>query len=375
MTATTSVAFSVSGSGTSRSGPGPPAAGRTARVEADYASLVLRLLLDGEAPLSGIDAPAWAILLRVAQRNAVLLRLAECLDRQRVPLPAFFADAVGHEQRRSRAAIGVIQTISRVCAANGIDFLFPKVAQHLPDIGDDVDLLVASRDGEVDRRITEPLRVTAARRGLSSRLAGSATYGIAGAPTLDIQHGRLGAVGEHTGFPADLVRNRRLVVVDGVEIFVASANDQLVLQGLQRVYGRLGIQLADVLYTMTSVRRDALNWDYIICTARRVGVLAGLACYLSYVEQIHRSLYHRDLLPDQVGAQLSDRGWGRLEFRGSQFRYPLLRVNSRLYAGQLRRQLATGHWEAAGRLCLIPVLGIVRATRRLTRRCGEQVRA
>jgi hypothetical protein len=375
MTATTSVNRLSSEGRLSRSGRGTDTAGRKARVEADFASLVLRLLLDEEAPLCDIDLPAWATLLRVAQRNAVLLRLAERLGRRRVPLPAFFADAVAHEQRRIRAAIEVIQTISRACAANGIDFLLPKVAQHLPDMGDDVDLLVLSRDREVDRCITEALQVTAARSDLSSRLAGSATYGIAGAPTLDIQHGRLGTVGEHTGFPADLVRHRRLVLVDGVEIFVASANDQLVLQGLQRVYGRLGIQLADVVYTMTSTQRDALDWDYIICTAHRVGVLAGLSCYLSYVEQIHRSLYHRDLLPAPVGAQLSGRGWGRVEFRGSQFRYPLLRVNGRLYIGQLGRQVAAGHWEAAGRLCLIPVVGIVRATRRLTRRWAGKVRA
>jgi hypothetical protein len=356
-------------------GRGIDTVGQHARVEAGSAALVMRLLLDGEAPVSGADPPAWAVLLHVAERNAVLLRVAERLSQLRVPVPAFFAEAVTHEQRRSRAAIELIQTVSRVCAANVIDFLFPKATQHAPDMGDDLDLLVGSRAIEVDRCITEALQVTAARRGLSSRLAGSTVYRIAGYPPLDIQHGRLGTVGEHTGFPADLLRNRRPVLVDGVEIFTASANDQVVLQGLQRVYGRLGIQLADVLYTMTSIQRDTLDWDYIVGTARRVGVLDGLSCYLSYVGQIHRSLYHLDLLPAPVRATLLRRGWGRVEFRGSQYRYPLLRVNGRLFAGQLGRQVAAGHWAAAGRLCMIPVVGIERATRRLTRRWGGEVRA
>src|SRR5207249_12263067 len=62
---------------------------------------------------------------------------------------------------------------------------------------------------------------------------------------LDIQHGRLGVAGEETAFPAIVWRERRRVVVAGLDAFTASPEHLLVLHGVQRVYGRLGIDLAD----------------------------------------------------------------------------------------------------------------------------------
>jgi hypothetical protein len=261
--------------------------------------------------------------------------------------------------------------VSSVCTANGIDFLFPKAVQHWPDMGDDLDLLVLSRSFEVDRCITEGLQAVAVDRDLSKRIAGSTGYQIEGCPPLDIQHGRLGAVGEHAGYPAELIRNRCRVIIDGMEVFAASPEDQMVLQGLQRVYGRLGIQLCDVIHTMVAIRRDSLDWDYIVHTAGRVGVLPGLSCYLSYVEQIYRFLYRQNLVPPAVRPALLLEGWGRVEFRGGQYRYPTLKVNARLYGRQLGTQLAAGNWEGAGRVCLIPVVGALRVAVRLTRHRGQ----
>jgi hypothetical protein len=122
---------------------------------------------------------------------------------------------------------------------------------------------------------------------------------------------------------------------------------------------------------MVAIRRDSLDWDYIVHTAGRVGVLPGLSCYLSYVEQIYRFLYRQNLVPPAVRPALLLEGWGRVEFRGGQYRYPTLKVNARLYGRQLGTQLAAGNWEGAGRVCLIPVVGALRVAVRLTRHRGQ----
>jgi hypothetical protein len=341
-------------------------------AESQGPALVLRLVLDERVSASDLEALDWVLLLEMAERNDVLVRLANRLTETGVQQPEFFTEAVARERRRVRAALELVHTVSGLCRANGIEFVFPKATQHLPDMGNDLDLLLLSRSLELDRRIVEGLAASAKKRDFNHRITGSTVYTFAGCPPLDIQHGRLGAVGEHVGFPRELVRNRRHVIIDGAESFTASPNDRLVLQGLQRVYGRLRIQLCDIIYTIGSIRRDDLDWDYIVTTARRHGVLAGLSCYLSYVEQIFRWLYGQDLLSAAPRSALRLQGWGRVRFRGYQYRYPTLRVNGGLYGRQLGFQVAAGNWEGAGRICLIPVVAAARAVRRLTRRGNRE---
>ena len=143
-----------------------------------------------------------------------------------------------------REAFELARRIAEACDARGIPALFPKVFQHYPDLGDDLDLLVVSPSRRVDAVILEGLRAARRPGHWGSRIAGSVSYQVEGCSTpLDIQHGRLGVAGEETAFPAILWRERRRVVVAGLDAFTASPEHLLVLHGVQRVYGRLGIDL------------------------------------------------------------------------------------------------------------------------------------
>ncbi|MEO7987003.1 MAG: hypothetical protein ABI766_10755 [Gemmatimonadales bacterium] len=151
-------------------------------------------------------------------------------------------------------------------------------------------------------------------------------------------------------------------------MFTASEDDQLILQGTQRVYGRLRIQACDVVATIASVRRDLVDWDYIVRVTRHLGGFPGLSCFLDYIDQIHRAVYSQSLPVRMPSAA----GWGRLKFRGDLFRYPMRRMNSRLYTHAFGRQIAAGNRSGAGRLCLNPVVGLVRAGRWLNRRRNSE---
>ena len=140
------------------------------------------------------------------------------------------------------------------------------------------------------------------------------------------------------------------------------------MQGLQRVWGRRQILLCDVVFTISAIRRGTLDWEYVIRTARQHGAFDGLCCYLSYVDQIHRDTFGRPLLPIAVRQRLLLRGWGRARFRAGAYRFPVLRVNTRLYLRQLAARIAAGDWEAAGRICLLPLVALARAGRRLAPR-------
>ena len=342
-----------------------------------YASWLLRLLLDG-APAPGPtpawddrDAGAqldWDVLLEVARANAVLVRSAERLVAQGVVLPDRFAAAVAQERRRIRSALELMAQVSRACEARGIAFVFPKALQDYPDFGDDLDLLVLPRSTRVDRGIVAGLRTSPVRRDFGEFLAGATTYRTANCPApLDVQHGRLGMVGEYAAFPFALVQHARPGEVDGIAVTVPRLEDQLVLQGMQRVAGRRRIALGDIVFTIATARGPGLNWDYVIATAREHAARPGLGCYLSYVEQIHRDVFWRPLLPPAVYRSLMLDGWGRVEYRNGGYRFPLVRVNGRLCWHQLRERIAGGDWASAGRLCLLPVVAGARLARKVTR--------
>jgi len=349
---------------------------------ATYASWLLRLLLDAPhgpgdprptlpafADRDGAAALDWDVLLEVGQANAVLVRMAERLAALGVSGPERFVAAVAGERQRIRAALELMSQVSRACEARGIRFLFPKAFQDYPDFGDDIDLLVLPRSTRVDRGIIAGLLATPVGRDLGDRIAGTTTYRIKGyLSPLDVQHGRLGLVGEHDAFPQVLTRHARPVLVEGTEFAGARLEDQLVLQGMQRVGGRLRVALCDVVFTVSTLRRATLDWNYVIATARQHGALPGLSCYLSYVDQIHRDVFWQPLLSDVMRRSLMLHGWGRIEFHDGAYRLPIIRANGRLYWRQFRQRIAGGDWAGAARVCLAPIVAGARAARRLARR-------
>jgi len=335
--------------------------------EASHAALVVRLLLEDTPPRAAVAALDWSTLLQVTERSSTLIRAVERLTALGEQAPAFIAAAVERERRRVSEALELARRIANVCDARGIPALFPKVFQHYPDLGDDLDLLVVSPSRGVDAVILEGLRAVRRPGDWGTRIAGSVTYQVAGCSTpLDIQHGRLGIAGEETAFAALLWRERHRVVVAGLDAFTASPEHLLVLHGVQRVYGRLGIDLADVAAAATLMRRP-LDWTAVLDTAAQLGVLPGLGAFLGYVEQIHGRLFGRWLLPPGIRSRLRLERWGGIAFHNGVYRHPMIRVNGALYGRRLVTALATRRWATALRVCLVPLIGLVRALRHLRR--------
>lgn len=325
--------------------------------EQDHAVLALRLLLDRRGDPPADVAVDWPLLLALAQQNTVLVRLADRLPLAGLEPPAFFVAAAERERERTRTVFALMRRVGERCEEAGFEYLFPTAWQHYPDVGGDLDLLLLSRAQDVDGFILAGTAATLRARDLRDRLAGTALYwlpdiGLA----LDIHHGRLGLVGEQGTYPAGLIHRRRRQVVAGEERFAPAPEDQLILQGMSRVAGRRSFSIADAAATAAIVRGQRLDWEYLASVARHMGVLPGLSCYLSYVDQIFWSLYGRHLLPPAARQILTLDGWGAVAFRQGRYRFPALRVRNRLYWRQLATAAVAGQWRVASRLCLAPAM-------------------
>lgn len=333
--------------------------------EKQLAAAMLKLLLNGSPELFAIVKPQWEQFLTIALTNGVLLRVAARL-KEITPQPAnvFFA-AKEKEQHRARRQLELIQRISEVCSNNGIKFLFAKAFQHYPDMGRDLDLFVLSNSAEVDTAIMRSFDASPLRRDLWNRLGGTTGYRIEGFESpLDIHHGRLGALGEHHSYLEVMVGRSTEKEIAGDKFLVPSPEDKLILQAMQKVYGRRFIRMSDMVYTINSIRKDDLDWGYIINMASWLGIFHGLCCYLGYVNQIHSEILEADLLNSEVKSALILNGWGKMEFKSPYYRFPNVRIASRLYSRKFQAAILAGDLNGASRLCFTPLAAVATVFRR-----------
>lgn len=327
---------------------------------------MLRLLLGGAVgPLSGdVD---WGLWQRLAQQNGVIVRLAGRLSQARWVPPAAFAAAAAQEGARARALYDVMHRVDEACTRWGIPHVVMKASRHYPDAGRDVDVLVPRDATRIDRLLVSELQAAPRRNGLDGRVAASSSFLADGGVALDVYHGRLGLCGEQRWLADFLLERSRAVEVAGRTVWGLSPGDEVLLQGVQLVRGRSSFRITEPLYTIETVRRQRLDWEELIGAARRLGVLAGLACYLTYVARIHEQLFAQALLPDAVARQLRPRGWGTVEFRNAAFHFPRVAVSARVYLAQLGADVAARRWESVRRLSLLPLVAAAAGLRRLSR--------
>lgn len=337
-----------------------------ARGETSAMSTALRLLAGREAAPVAPEPIAWDELLRVAQRNFVLLRLSSRLRELGVEAPAFFVEAETEERRRARLMFDTIRRVSRACAEQGVRHIFAKSFQHYPDMGGDIDLFVGARSPAVDESILRGIQAAPVRRDLRSRMSGVTGYRVdSGGSVLEIHHGRLGVLGEHGEVVGHIIGNGSRAEVGGCEFLLPAAEDLLILHGMQRVYRHGVIRLCDVLSTASLVGRTELDWSYVLRTSEQLGTLYGLCSYLTYAAQIYRETLGVELLPAGVGEGLRAANCGRAEAKGGVFVFPRARVVGKVYLGKVRAAVRAGNWGGVSRLSLMPLVAAASLARAL----------
>src|SRR2546422_9147206 len=117
--------------------------------------------------------------------------------------------------------------------------------------------------------------------------------------------------------------------------------------------------------TIRIIRGPPLDWGFVVSVAQHMGVLPGLCCYLSYVDQIYGALYEHHLLPPEARQVLAIDGWGSVAFREGRYRFPSLWIRNRLYWRQLATVAGAGEWRGAPRFCPAPGPGGGRSPRPL----------
>jgi len=333
--------------------------------EGKYASIILRLLVEGTIDPREQRTVRWGDLLQIAAQNGVLIRVVDQLENIGLEPRHFFSAAAREMRARNQRKLALIAHISETCNHANVEFVFPKAIQTYPDMPGDIDLYVVATSPEVDRRILKGLHAKPLKRTVRNRIEGTANYILRGCDApLEIHHGRVGMVGEHKSYISQLIENAVPARAEGGDFLIPSPEDQLVLQGLQRVVQRSYLRLSDVVATITLLRRNQLNWDYVAGTVKYLNILYGLSCYLGFIEQIYRETFKNYLLP--AGFLLPpDAEMPRIEFQNGFYRFKRIEVGSRGFINKFCSALIAEDWPVVSRLSLLPLLVVTTAFRKL----------
>ena len=330
-----------------------------------YASIILRLLLNDVIEPVEERNIVWGDLLHIAAQNGVLIRVVEMLEKRGLGRPHFFSASVGEMRARNQRKLELIGSIGEACVEGDVSFIFPKIFQNYPDMPGDIDLYVSLRSPHVDAVILRGLSAMPVRRNLRNRIDGSANYRLPSCDSLlEIHHGRIGMLGEHKFYVKQVIEKGNWIKMEGQDFLIASPEDQLILQALQRVVQRSYLRLSDVVSTITLLRNDVLDWDYILKNVKELNTFYGLGSYLSFVEQIYSNTFTSLLPPDLMRSVVSKRE-ETIEFRDGFYRFQRLRVGGRGYANKFCSALLSENWAVASRLSLLPLLALTTISRKL----------
>jgi hypothetical protein len=326
------------------------------------AGALVRLLVDADPEYLPESEGDWLELLRIATDNVVAVRTLDRLRARGVDAPVFVRTGVEAQRERTAAMLATVSRVGDLYDAHEIPWCLPKALPTPCEMGRDIDVLVLARGRDLAALIGRELGATPDPPTFRSGLTAATVYRVPGCPApLEVHDGRLGLVGEHDRYPAALLGRCRVVEVGCGSIRVPRDEDLVVLQGIQRVYGRSAIRITDVVTAIALARRAALDWDAVLRTSRTFGSGPGLSCYLSYIDRIHHDLFGAPLPCAPAVRSILRSHWGRLSFPNDRYRFPVITVNCRLYAERLASDLAHGRWSSAGRLCLLPVVAAAAA--------------
>lgn len=336
------------------------------RPEQNYASIILRLLLEGELDPAQQRQIIWGDVLQIAAENSVLIRVVDELETLGLEPRHFFCAAVKEMRARNQRKLALINQISQRCIEAGVEFIFAKALQNYPDMTGDIDLYLASQSPNFDAVILAGLQARPVKRTLRNRIDGTANYIVPGCESfLEIHHGRIGMLGEHKFYAAQVIDNARFVMAEKEGLLVPSPEDQIILQALQRLVQRSYLRLSDIVVTISILRRHTLNWNYILKTVKELNIFYGLSCYLSFIETIYLDTFGRTLLPNGLRRRLLLEKPASIEFKRGFYRFQRFRVGGKGYADKFCSAVLAENWTVASRLSLLPVLALNTVFRKL----------
>lgn len=192
-------------------------------------------------------------------------------------------------KRRVKNFEQLVQNIANYCHKNRISYYFPKVYQHYPDMGHDVDLFI-DIEGIRLQDFIYTFQLKKDQSSFLNKVAGKCPYLFDGNIPLEI-HRFAGHFGEFKNLTQSFYNN--LIRDKGVNQL--SDEHKLLNQIIQRFYGHFTIRLSDIIFSINLLNKS-VDLNSIEKEASKYGLNVALHEYIDFIfgnfgEYIHSDNY------------------------------------------------------------------------------------
>jgi len=301
-------------------------------------------------------------LVELADSNHVVIRVFEVINRvagnRGIPdIQAWAVSVLTAERQRITNALSRLQTVCKALDEAGCPVAVMKTLDHIPDLGNDLDLVSTGDRRTILKVLTENLGATVEPRSWGDRLACKWNFALPGLrESIEAHIGRLGQTGEHIGLAQRFVERRVPARVNGAEFLVPAPEERVLAATLQRMYRHFYFRVCDILNAAFLVESGTLDFAELRRAAQQAGIWPGVASFLmivsGYVKQYRGT--GLPLPPDLVASATV--GADKIYTRARFLRLPLMPYGMALYTRQLTQAFVRGNVPATLRLSLLPPL-------------------
>lgn len=312
------------------------------------------------AYVAGLNQVERDRLVALADSNHVVIRacsVVAALAGDNQVLSTWANGVLAKEQARIENAVTFLHHICNELEAAGCPTTVMKSLDHLPDLGNDLDLYTTADERSVNRVMLGRLAAHTEPRSWGDRLANKWNFVIPGLPeSVEVHAQRLGQTGEQTAMARRFITRRVPKTVNGLTFLVPAVEERVIVATLQRMYRHFYLRVCDVVNTARLLESGQLDFDELKKAADLGGIWPGVATYLKIVcDYVGKYRGEAPLLPQAVRA--AARFGGETIFaRGKFLRVPIMPQGADLYTRQVTQTAMRGDVPATLRLSLLPYL-------------------
>jgi len=290
-------------------------------------------------------------LLNLADLHHVLLRLLVS-SRSKPAVEELYQSS----RLTNMIIVRCVAAIYNELEAHGCPTMAIKASDHWPDLGNDFDLFTTGAPETVLRVMQQRFNAEVRAQSWGDKLANKWNFKVPGLhPLVEIHISRLGQTGELVEYGHGLIARCRMKDFEGVTLAVPSAEDQIILSALQRLYRHFFYRICDFVDT-TAVVNGSFDYERLRSISKSCHLWGGVATHLRIVsEYIAHYRGHSLSLPAFV-RKAAHFGIERIYPHAGYLRLPLFPHGAKLYGYQVLKNVKRGDHAGAMRLSLLPPL-------------------
>ncbi len=204
--------------------------------------------------------------VELADANHVVVRAFEAINRiagnlGNHDIQAWAVSVLTGERERITTALSRLEQVCDALEDAQCATVVMKTLDHLPDLGNDLDVVVVGDRKNVLQVFTRTFNAKVEARSWGDRLANKWNFVLPGLrESIEAHIGRLGQMGEHKRLAQRFIGRRVRVNINGNRFFMPAHEERIYAATLQRMYRHFYFRVCDIVNAAAVVNSGKLDF-------------------------------------------------------------------------------------------------------------------